>query len=80
MIAPDFFKDKKIVVIGGGNVAMDSARTAKRLGGKITIVYRRSLSEMPAHREEIQQAQEEDIDFKFLTNPLKFIKQKKKHV
>jgi heterodisulfide reductase subunit A-like polyferredoxin len=77
MIAPDFFKGKKIVVIGGGNVAMDSARTAKRLGGNVTIVYRRSLGEMPAHREEIQQAQEEDIDFKFLTSPLKFYKTEK---
>jgi len=77
MIAPDFFKDKKIVVIGGGNVAMDSARTTKRLGGIVTVVYRRSLSEMPAHKEEIQQAQEEDIEFKFLTNPLKFYKTEK---
>jgi NADPH-dependent glutamate synthase beta subunit-like oxidoreductase len=50
-----------ILVIGGGNVAMDSARTARRLGGNVTVLYRRSLKEMPAHKEEIQQAQEEGL-------------------
>ena len=77
MIAPDYFKGKDIVVIGGGNVAMDSARTTRRLGGKITIAYRRSLKEMPAHKEEIQQAQEEGIEFNFLINPTKFYKKEK---
>jgi glutamate synthase (NADPH/NADH) small chain len=66
MIAPEYFKGKTILVIGGGNVAMDSARTARRLGGNVTILYRRSLKEMPAHREEIQQAEEEGIQFSFL--------------
>jgi len=77
MIAPDYFKGKKLVVVGGGNVAMDSARTARRLGGEITVVYRRSLKEMPANREEIEQAQEEGIKFNFLTNPTKLHKNEK---
>jgi heterodisulfide reductase subunit A-like polyferredoxin len=77
MIAPDYFKGKTILVIGGGNVAMDSARTARRLGGSITILYRRSLKEMPAHREEIQQAEEEGIQFSFLTAPTKLYKTEK---
>ena len=77
MIAPDYFKGKKVVVVGGGNVAMDSARTARRLGGEITVVYRRSLKEMPANKEEIEQAQEEGIKFKFLTNPKNLHKKEK---
>jgi len=70
----DYFKGKNVLVIGGGNVAMDSARTAKRLGGNVTIVYRRSLKEMPAHEDEIAQAQEEGITFNFLTSPVKLHK------
>jgi len=66
-------KGKKVVVIGGGNVAMDSARSAKRLGADVTIVYRRSLEEMPARKEEIGHAQEEGIHFMMLTNPTKII-------
>jgi heterodisulfide reductase subunit A-like polyferredoxin len=77
MIAPDYFKGKTILVIGGGNVAMDSARTARRLGGNVTVLYRRSLKEMPAHREEIQQAEEEGIQFSFLTAPTKLHKTEK---
>jgi heterodisulfide reductase subunit A-like polyferredoxin len=77
MIAPDYFKGKTILVIGGGNVAMDSARTARRLGANVTILYRRSLKEMPAHKEEIQQAQEESIAFRFLTAPTKLHKKEK---
>jgi len=72
-IPKDYFKGKKVLVLGGGNVAMDSARTAKRLGGDVTVVYRRTLKEMPANKEEIDQAQQEDINFKFLTSPLKVI-------
>ena len=50
---------KKVVVVGGGNTAMDAARTARRLGAKVTVVYRRSLEEMPARAEEVRHAQEE---------------------
>ena len=78
-IPKDHFKGKKVLILGGGNVAMDSARTAKRLGGDVTVVYRRTLNEMPANEEEIVQAQEEDIKFKFLTSPL-MIKNKGKDV
>ena len=56
---------------------MDSARTAKRLGGEVTVLYRRTLNEMPANKEEIAQAQQEDIKFEFLTSPLKIIKNTK---
>lgn len=65
---------KRVTVIGGGNVAMDSARCALRLGAdKVYIVYRRSEAEMPARREEVENAQEEGIQFKLLTNPKRFI-------
>jgi heterodisulfide reductase subunit A-like polyferredoxin len=77
MIAPDYFKGKTILVIGGGNVAMDSARTARRLGGSVNVLYRRSLKEMPAHKEEIAQAEEEGIMFSFLTTPTKLYKKEK---
>jgi len=61
---------RRVAVIGGGNVAMDSARCALRLGAeKVYIVYRRSEAEMPARREEVENAQEEGIEFKLLTNP-----------
>ena len=61
---------KKVAVIGGGNVAMDSARCALRLGAdQVYIVYRRSHAEMPARHEEVENAEEEGIIFKFLTNP-----------
>lgn len=60
---------KKVAVIGGGNVAMDAARTAVRLGAKTYIVYRRSEAELPARLEEIHHAKEEGIEFKLLTNP-----------
>jgi glutamate synthase (NADPH/NADH) small chain len=65
---------KHVVVIGGGNVAMDSARSALRLGAEeVCIVYRRSREEMPARQEEIENAEEEGILCKFLANPTKFI-------
>jgi glutamate synthase (NADPH/NADH) small chain len=65
---------KNVAVIGGGNVAMDSARCALRLGADtVTVVYRRTEAEMPARREEVENAQEEGIEFKFLTNPKRFL-------
>lgn len=65
---------KKVVVVGGGNVAIDAARCALRLGAdEITIVYRRSEEEMPARDEEIERAKEEGVKFKLLTNPTKMI-------
>ncbi len=67
-------KGKNVVVIGAGNVAMDSARTALRMGAEnVTIVYRRSREEMPARLAEIHHAEEEGIKFMLLTNPLRFI-------
>ncbi len=67
-------KAKKYAVVGGGNVAMDSARTALRLGAeKVYNVYRRSRKEMPARDEEIERAEEEGIDFRLLTNPVRII-------
>ena len=65
---------QKAVVVGGGNVAMDAVRTAKRLGAKeAIIVYRRSRKEMPARAEEIEHAEEEGIKFELLTNPVKIL-------
>jgi len=65
---------KNVAVIGGGNVAMDAARSAKRLGAEnVYIVYRRSETELPARLEEAQHAEEEDILFRYLTNPIKII-------
>ena len=65
---------KTTAVIGGGNVAMDSARCALRLGAeKVYVIYRRSRTEMPARHEEIENAEEEGIEFKFLANPRRFI-------
>ena len=65
---------KKVAVIGGGNVAMDGARCALRLGAEeVYIVYRRSEAELPARREEVENAMEEGIIFKFLTNPTRFL-------
>ena len=63
-------KGKKVVVVGGGNVAMDAARCAKRLGGDVHIVYRRTLDELPARKEEVEHAMEEGIIFDLLTNPV----------
>jgi len=64
---------KKVVVIGGGNVAMDAARSALRLGGEVTVVYRRTEEFMPARRDEVINAKEEGIRFIFLANPVRFI-------
>ncbi len=60
---------KKVAVVGDGNVAMDAARCAKRLGAEVTVVYRRTEAELPARREEVEHAMEEGIVFKVLTNP-----------
>ena len=65
---------KKVAVIGGGNVAMDAARTALRLGAeKVYIVYRRSEAELPARKEEVEHAKEEGIEFKLLNNPVEIL-------
>ena len=64
---------KRVFVVGGGNVAMDAARTAKRLGADVTILYRRGEAELPARREEIHHAKEEGINFKFLVNPIEIL-------
>ena len=64
---------KKVLVVGGGNTAMDSCRTAKRLGADVTIVYRRSEAEMPARAEEVKHAKEEGINFMCLHNPIEYI-------
>jgi glutamate synthase (NADPH/NADH) small chain len=72
---------KNVAVIGGGNVAMDSARCALRLGAeKVYIVYRRSREEMPARHEEAENAEEEGVIFKLLTNPKRFIGNEKNFV
>lgn len=64
---------KKVAVIGAGNVAMDAARTARRMGADVTIVYRRGREEMPARGEEIEHAEEEGIVFELLTNPVEVL-------
>ena len=64
---------KKVVVVGGGNVAMDAARVAKRMGSDVSIVYRRGVEQMPARKEEIHHAQEEGIEFLTLNNPIRII-------
>ncbi|MCI6267603.1 MAG: NADPH-dependent glutamate synthase [Clostridiales bacterium] len=67
-------KSRRVAVVGGGNVAMDAARSAKRLGAEeVYIVYRRGMQELPARREEVEHAQEEGIIFKTLTNPVEVL-------
>ena len=67
-------KGGRVAVVGGGNVAMDAARTALRLGAeKVYIVYRRSMEELPARREEVEHAEEEGIDFRLLNNPVEIL-------
>ena len=73
-VATPVFVGEKVAVVGGGNVAMDAARTAKRLGAQeVYIVYRRSENELPARAEEVEHAKEEGIIFKLLTNPVKVL-------
>ncbi len=67
------YKGKVVAVVGGGNVAMDAARTAKRLGAEVHIVYRRGEEELPARKEEIEHAKEEGIIFDLLTNPVEIL-------
>lgn len=66
-------KAKRTLVVGAGNVAMDAARTALRLGSEVTLVYRRSRAEMPARREEIAHAEEEGVVFRLLANPVEIL-------
>lgn len=66
-------KGNKVVVVGGGNVAMDAARVAKRLGADVSVIYRRTKNEMPARAEEVVHAELENIEFEFLTNPIEII-------
>lgn len=72
--ATPIMRGNKVAVVGGGNVAMDAARSAKRLGAEnVYIVYRRSLEELPARKEEVEHAMEEDIEFKLLVNPVEIL-------
>lgn len=64
---------KKVVVIGGGNVAMDAARVARRMGAEVTLMYRRSEADMPARRDEVRHAKEEGVIFMTATNPIAFL-------
>ena len=66
-------RGRNVAVVGAGNVAMDAARTARRLGAEVTLVYRRSRAEMPARAEEIEHAEEEGIKFELLTNPVEIL-------
>ena len=66
-------RGKNVVVVGAGNVAMDAARTARRLGANVRLVYRRSRAEMPARKEEIEHAEEEGVTFDLLVNPVRII-------
>ncbi len=73
-------RNKKVAVVGGGNVAMDAARCAKRLGAEVHIIYRRSEAELPARAEEVHHAKEEGIIFDLLTNPVSIEGDEKNHV
>ena len=64
---------RKVAVVGGGNVAMDAARCAKRLGAEVYVVYRRGMEELPARKEEVEHAEEEGIIFKTLCNPVEIL-------
>lgn len=74
---PDYdtppIRRRRVAVIGGGNVAMDSARTALRLGGEVSIVYRRAREQMPARAEEVHHAEQEGVDLQLLTNPIRIL-------
>jgi len=74
------FRGKKVVVVGGGNVAMDAARTALRLGAEVHVVYRRSEAELPARVEEVHHAKEEGVIFDLLQNPVEILTDDKDNV
>ena len=78
--ATPILHNKKVAVVGGGNVAMDAARCAKRLGAEVHIIYRRSEAELPARKEEVHHAKEEGIIFDLLTNPISIEGDEKNHV
>ena len=71
---------RKVIVVGGGNVAMDAARTALRLGADVEVVYRRTEKELPARVEEVHHAKEEGVVFRFLTNPVRVLGDEKGYV
>lgn len=71
--ATPVFKGGKVIVVGGGNVAMDAARSAVRSGAEVTVIYRRSEKELPARKEEYIHALEEGVKFEFLTNPVEIV-------
>ena len=71
--ATPIMRGNKVAVVGGGNVAMDAARTALRLGGEVHIIYRRSEAELPARKEEVHHAKEEGVIFDILTNPVEIL-------
>ena len=73
-------KVSRVAVVGGGNVAMDAARCAKRMGADVTVVYRRGMEELPARKEEVHHAEEEGIVFKLLNNPVKILGDETGHV
>ena len=73
-------KHDKVVIVGAGNVAMDAARCAKRMGAEVHVVYRRSRAEMPARNEEIEHAEEEGIEFHLLNNPIRILGDDKNRV
>lgn len=73
-------KHDKVVIVGAGNVAMDAARCAKRMGAEVHVVYRRSRAEMPARNEEIEHAEEEGIEFHLLNNPIRILGDEKNRV
>ena len=70
-------KSKKVCIVGGGNVAMDAARTALRLGAEVHVIYRRSEAELPARAEEVHHAKQEGIIFDILTNPVEILEDEK---
>ena len=74
------YRVKNVVVVGGGNVAMDASRVARRLGANVKLVYRRTRDEMPARKEEVEHAMEEGVEFLFLTNPKRILGDENKRV
>lgn len=71
--ATPLYKSNSAIIVGGGNVAMDAARSLRRIGMDVTIIYHRSMEELPARREEVNHAMEEDINFEILKNPIEIL-------